>query len=264
MGWEIDIDPVTARRYLSDPSPLGDRLRAAITFDGDTYSFALTEEERCPFLDKDDLCDIIKARGEDALCDVCALHPRFFETVHDIELCGLGLSCEAVCTLLTDAPALRFVSDTGQAFDFAALLDLLGCKTVTDFRFTPRPGAAYYAEILTLMAKTEPIDDAWTQRLGQLSNMVQNIAASAKAYAQTYDRALFDRIYQYITYRQIENLDAYGMNAVLTYGRLCTEFIFLQDAIAPATAAHMRRFSEQIEYSTENVDILMQKITPDR
>ena len=93
-GWEIDIDPETARRYLDAPPPLGDRLRGAIAFDGETHSFRLTEDERCPSLNKSGLCDIITEWGENALCDICREHPRFYETVGDYELQGLGLACE--------------------------------------------------------------------------------------------------------------------------------------------------------------------------
>ena len=36
-----------------------------------SYSFKLTENERCPFLDENNLCKLIIEKGEDFLCDIC-------------------------------------------------------------------------------------------------------------------------------------------------------------------------------------------------
>jgi lysine-N-methylase len=41
MGWEIDIDDVTAAKYLKEKSPFGEKLRENIEF-GETASFRLT------------------------------------------------------------------------------------------------------------------------------------------------------------------------------------------------------------------------------
>ena len=157
-GWEIDVDEESAAYYRALPGRLGDDLRAALAQDEEGFHFRLTDGGRCPFLRPDGLCRLIRELGEDALCDICALHPRFFEELGEEELRGLGLSCEAVCALLTESAApLRFVSDEGESLSFPALLDRLGIDPQgAPLRFTPDPSEARCAEILRRLSETPP------------------------------------------------------------------------------------------------------------
>lgn len=41
IGWEVVIDEDTARRYRAEPGPLGEKLRAAMQFDGEDVCFPL-------------------------------------------------------------------------------------------------------------------------------------------------------------------------------------------------------------------------------
>ncbi|MCI7601425.1 MAG: flagellin lysine-N-methylase, partial [Megasphaera sp.] len=104
-GWDIDIDDVTADYYQQLEGPLGEGIRQHIADGPDGWHFCLTAEGNCPFLRSDGLCQLIRQAGDDILCDICALHPRFFQVVEngggqDIELGGVGLCCEAACELL--------------------------------------------------------------------------------------------------------------------------------------------------------------------
>ena len=45
--------------------------------------------------------------------------------------------------------------------------------------------------------------------------------------------------------------------ALAVFARLSTEFVFMQDALFGFDPEHLRRWSEQIEYSTENVERLL-------
>ena len=78
FGWEIDVDEDTVDYYRGIDGDLGKKLDENIICENDEYHFRLTEEERCPFLRQDGLCEIILDLGEDGLCDICALHPRFY------------------------------------------------------------------------------------------------------------------------------------------------------------------------------------------
>ena len=84
-GWEIDVDPDTVEYYENLEGELGDRLREELCDlpDG-TVCFRLGENERCPFLDDDNLCELILKLGDDALCEICREHPRFYELCLDI------------------------------------------------------------------------------------------------------------------------------------------------------------------------------------
>ena len=97
-GWEIDIDPQSLARYLQDP-----KMQKNISLEG-TPHFILGPEDRCPYLNRDGLCDLILEKGEGELCQICADHPRFrnFWTGR-IEM-GLGLACEEAARIILFAP----------------------------------------------------------------------------------------------------------------------------------------------------------------
>ena len=96
VGWEIDIDEKSAKRYAKVKGEFGEKLRKNIE-DG---HFKLSEGDRCPFLRQDGLCDMICHLGEDCLCDICREHPRFVEVYGDIMERGIGLCCEEGVRLL--------------------------------------------------------------------------------------------------------------------------------------------------------------------
>ncbi len=258
-GWEIDVDAASAARYRAEASPFGEELRAALTETADGAQFRLTADGRCPFLRPDGLCRLILALGEDALCDICALHPRFYAELGGHELCGLGLSCEAVCELLLSSSApLGFLTDAGERLDLAALLRLAGLEPTEELlHFSPEPSPEGYAALLRRMADTEPIDEAWPERLEALRACLPDLVENAVDCAPVRDRGRYDRIFQYILFRQLERAEEVGPARLAAYARLSTEFVFLQDALLGTDAEHLRRWSEQIEYSTENVDRLL-------
>ena len=88
VGWEIDIDEASLEAYNKVAGAFGERLRANIE-DG---HFKLLPHDRCPFLDKDNLCEVYQNLGEDALCDICTEHPRFVEVFGDIMERGSGFA----------------------------------------------------------------------------------------------------------------------------------------------------------------------------
>lgn len=99
IGWEIDIDSDSMERFQNIPGEFGERLRSAIR-PGDPPTFALAAGDRCALLRDDGLCELVLRCGEDSLCDICALHPRFFNEFGEVREEGLGLCCEEVCRLL--------------------------------------------------------------------------------------------------------------------------------------------------------------------
>ena len=254
-GWEIDIDENTLELYQNLSGSWKDKMDAAIVCDDSGAHFRLTEDERCPFLRKDGLCELICAFGEDALCDICALHPRFYELVGPYELAGLGLSCEAVCDLLLaeEGELTLRCEETGEKITLSFLLKSLGCKNAEEsLRFIP---AEDLSGMLLHLERTEPIDEAWTENLCRLREAVKAGAVPALPNGPRYDRML-----QYIVYRSIEYAESAGWPAVLRYAREGVSFVALQDALCGEDPEHLRRWSEQIEYSTENVDLLLSAV----
>ena len=91
IGWEIDIDNTTLEKYKNLKHGYGAHIIDSISMD-DTPHFKLAACERCPHLDEQGLCKIIKEVGEDFLCDICREHPRFYNFTCVAEV-GLGMSC---------------------------------------------------------------------------------------------------------------------------------------------------------------------------
>ena len=98
VGWEIDIDEASAKRYAKVKGAFGEKLRENI----EDNHFKLSPGDRCPFLRQDGLCDMICHLGEDSLCDICREHPRFVEVYGDIMEKGIGLCCEEGVRLLLE------------------------------------------------------------------------------------------------------------------------------------------------------------------
>lgn len=120
-GWEIEVDETTAQGYLAEKGAFGDRLRREIGSEPGEYFFKL-KNNRCPFLNKENLCDIFINLGEDRLCDICREHPRFYNWFGDYTEVGLGLCCEEADRLLfSDSKPLTFVEEVHT--DASDLLD---------------------------------------------------------------------------------------------------------------------------------------------
>ena len=109
--------------------------------------------------------------------------------------------------------------------------------------------------MLLHLEQTEPIDAAWTEELERLRKALK---AGAKPELPTGPR--YDRMLQYIVYRSIEHAESAGWQAVLRYAREGVSFVALQDALYGADPEYLRRWSEQIEYSTDNVELLLNAV----
>ena len=110
IGWEIDIDEDSLARYKSTEGPFFDLFSRYISEseDGSSCFLLQGEEERCPFLNDRNLCDLILNLGEDSLCQICRDHPRFRNEIGSRTEMGLGLCCEeaARIILFSDHPFL--------------------------------------------------------------------------------------------------------------------------------------------------------------
>lgn len=120
-GWEIEIDECTAGRYHDVPGIMGERLKSNITETEEEIYFNLCEGKRCPFLNQENLCDIIIHIGEEYLCDICREHPRHYEWFGDYTEVGLGLCCEEAGRLMfaSETPIRYCVTDSDEDFEIA-------------------------------------------------------------------------------------------------------------------------------------------------
>jgi lysine-N-methylase len=263
-GWDIDIDDVTADYYQQLEGPLGEGIRQHIADGPDGWHFCLTAEGNCPFLCSDGLCQLIRQAGDDILCDICALHPRFFQVVEngggqDIELGGVGLCCEAACELLlSETGPLTFCdSESGRTLGgLPQLLEWLDYP-LPDRELIYQPAMAQkdYERLLDVLSRTEPIDDAWTAQLNALRTDLPRLTGLLTTQ-NLPDDGWYQRVYEYIGYRQLEAFADVPVSVLATYARRNTDFIALTAAATGDLPEAIRRWSEQIEYDTDNVALL--------
>lgn len=121
IGWEIAVDEDTLEKYNTAEGALFEDIRKSVTEDG---CFRLTEGERCPHLLKNGLCRIICEAGEEALCEICREHPRFYNDYGSHAEWGLGLACESAAELILSEAEPYLLSKEEREGEPSELTDL--------------------------------------------------------------------------------------------------------------------------------------------
>ena len=168
IGWGIDRDKI--RKNIEGNEP----------------HFILGKGDRCPFLNDRGLCDIISECGEDAICDICTLHPRFKNFYSAFEETGLGLCCEEAARIILSEkdklclPVPDNMTEEEEIFlrirnkifsllqnrnlsikeRFSALTEKAGIK----FEFSLKNLCDFYLSL-------ERLDDCWTDELMELKEL---------------------------------------------------------------------------------------------
>ena len=250
--------------------PLGESLRQAITVDDEGSHFVFSKEQpMCPLLNENGFCKVVLELGEEGLCDTCHMHPRFYKYIEDLELCGVGLSCEASVELLTEDMQSNQViftieDDNGEfspdeRLTIQNIFELLAFDIDPAlFQYIPSPDAQYYTRLLDLYGTTEPIDEEWTAQISALSHDIDKLTTSVQTYVATHDMSLFNKVFQYILYRQIDMLADYSLEAILSYAKDGVEYILMTSALEGSPLKQVARWSQQIEYDEDNVELLLQ------
>ncbi|MDU3640330.1 MAG: hypothetical protein E7G02_02690, partial [Veillonella sp.] len=112
--------------------------------------------------------------------------------------------------------------------------------------------------LLDLYKTTEPIDEAWTTQVNALSKDIDQVVTSVKSYVHQQDMSIFNKVYQYILYRQIDMLADYSLEAIIGYAKDGTEYMLMTSAIEGNPLKQIARWSQQIEYDEDNVELLLQ------
>lgn len=282
IGWEIDIDEFTLDYYNSIHGEMGERLKKHISYEGDAPHFCMAENERCPFLNSRNLCDIICGLGEDALCDICADHPRFRNYFSDREEIGLGLCCESAGRLIlgnTEKVQLVCIADDGETEELTEeeteifslrerAFDLIQNreKSIDD-----RIKAVYallgeekkereIGEWTELFLSMERLDESWTELLMKLkSTPFERKCEWEKEFENAFTQLLW-----YFIYRQFSLSAEDGrVRERMIFALQSAEFIMLLSAFHKEAygeinlddiAEYSRMYSSEMEYSDENVE----------
>lgn len=115
-GWEVDIDDDTYYYYKVVPGEFGERLRASMAEDEEGCWFPMTCDNRCPFLNDKNLCDIYAALGEESLSCVCTEYPRYYMDIGDYEQIDMSLSCmELGRVFFTETSEITYITEENDA-----------------------------------------------------------------------------------------------------------------------------------------------------
>lgn len=303
IGWEVIIDRDTKTYYENMDNDFGKKIRANITTDdSDCPCFKLDKYERCTFLNKDNLCDIIINCGENSICYICKEHPRFYNDFPLVTEYGLGLCCEEVCRLLIEndeslkfetveddlAPEEFFDCDSeiekeryNKIWDIREAIynilseDLLYNKKIkkivdlTEKHFNEKILLENDYNILARYKKTEPINKEWTEYLNKLNENIAFILEKEIPFDETSNGdKKYSKILAYIIFRHLMSCVRTDTPEFIEYLEFCissVRFIKLCDMKTffekgeitfKDRVDNIKRWSKQIEYNEDNVDLL--------
>ena len=278
IGWEIDVDGDTLKKYKAVSGEFGERLSKNISLDGEAH-FVLAENERCPFLNSDNLCDIIINLGEDYLCGICDAHPRFKNELPDRVEVGLGLCCEAAGRLiLSKKEPVRFLPEIDTDDEIILLRDsiisvLQNRKISLEERIgemLSKLGATSpdIYEWLDLFSELEMLDEGWGKLIEKAKNTTPDFTEFDR-YMQGRETE-YEQLLVYLIYRHFANAPDFdsavsrGLFAVLSYELLhllgATIFTECGSFDFEAQVELARLFSSEIEYSDENLYTILDEM----
>ena len=269
VGWEIDVDGDARQKYAAVTGALGEILRASLEQGEDGVHFALRPDGRCPHLDGQGLCEIIKHLGEGYLCEICREHPRYYNRVGDRLECGVGASCEAAAALILAEAYTAIEPLDGEG-------DLQNGNTCADFdaifarealyRLLSDPTVPYeerLARIARELALPVPLDaERWRALFEGLEYLDEAHRALFVACAADVRRVecvqpACERFLAYLIYRHASPAEdapdfCLSVGFALVLERL---FAALTARGMPPVAAAVA-VSEELEYSTDNTEAI--------
>ena len=131
-GWQIMIDEASLDRYGKETGEFGTRLRNSIDWEEECF---YQNDRRCAFLNEENLCDLYKALGPDALCGTCRMYPRHTEEYEGLRELSLSLSCpEAAKMILSCKEPVHFVEEEDDAEDDFEDFDFMMFSQLEDTR----------------------------------------------------------------------------------------------------------------------------------
>ena len=266
IGWEIDLDKKTLRKYKK----LGDgHILTSIDCD-ETPHFSLEKDERCPHLDENGLCRIIKVYGDGYLCDICREHPRFYhDTVKGLEV-GIGMACEEACRLILteDYTVTEIGKRPGRArtlrFDTLPMRE----KIYAFLSDATLSFSARLAKIADVFSVTFQGEEAYALLFSSLEYMhEENRARFAEALClsvavpevlETYlSRALAYFVFRHVTAAKSEDDASMAIGFSLLLERLLCSLAVKERALTVEAFSDLARtVSEELEYSEENTERL--------
>ena len=288
IGWEIDIDDESLDFYGNVKGNFGERLKKNISFEG-TPHFILGKNERCPFLNSKNLCDIYTNLGEDKLCSICSEHPRFYNEFDTHTEAGLGLCCEEAARIILtkkDPVGLINLPDVSGNFLLKTREELIKIFQTGNLSLKERIySACQYsdkylgysidsavnlstADIKELFLKLERLDESWTYYLKLLEDT--DISGEITDFENESENFITYLLFRHLPKAEFDE----DIPALLSLSIVSCRLISLIFSAVISKNGNIsleerleifRLFSAEIEYSDENIDTifsyLLNKIT---
>ncbi len=253
IGWEIDIDEDTMDLYNSLDGEFAKRIRDSI--EGEVPHFVLQDGERCPFLNQSGLCDIICELGEDAICDICYLHPRFCNFYEDFTEIGLGLCCEEATRIILTEEEKFFIplpsSAENNAFfiERAEVFGVLQNRNISVLERLKELARKYSLtfefsnqELYNFYISLERLDKNWEKELKKLKN------SNGVGIFQRDDlQIFFEQLACYFIFRHFKSGVGFALLSCWVIGAICSGCENLEKMLDI-----VRMYSSEIEYCQEN------------
>lgn len=284
IGWEIDIDPEMAAFYQTVDGPLGERLKQHISMD-DPPHFILGDQERCPFLNDRNLCDIILTLGEEHICGICTDHPRFRNELPGRVETGLGLCCEEAARLILSQKTPVVLEQSGNETCEDSIIQIRDnviaalqnrtkpiSQRVDDMlelccASTPSSDLGQWAQLLL---ELERLDENWTELVLLLKDHWENADADGFELYMDTRQTEYEQFLVYIVYRHLANAyDEDSLAERASFAALAWQLLHQLGAVIWTTTGQFtfeqqvelaRMFSSEIEYSQDNLDRIFDEL----
>ena len=277
IGWEIDIDHISLEKYLAENSSLGNKLSGNIIIDEYPH-FKLTDDERCPFLNSNNLCELILEKGEDFLCQICTDHPRFKNFIGNRMEIGLGICCEAAAAIiLTKKEKTRLITTAEDNNDLSSFEELVldmrqkALLIITDRNMTvekrveklirdfeilfPQKNYSQWADFFLSLERLDPL---WEKEILKL-NIKENENFPVLEFEIPFEQLLVYFIYRHLPLSQGEiDIKAQLAYSVLAYKIICRILSASENPTMAALLELSSLYSSEIEYSEENTDKILE------
>ncbi|MBQ7034040.1 MAG: flagellin lysine-N-methylase [Clostridia bacterium] len=264
IGWEIDVDAPTLEKYRRVPGSFGTRLAESIADTDDGAHFILDAKGRCPFLDQSGLCVIIRTLGKEALCDICSDHPRYRNYFSDRVELGLGLCCEAAAELILfqeEKPEfIRLSGDAPEKPDVAEQQVFCLRELLLDMAFDR--GFSVQERLERIEARCgiclpEKTADEWRNVYETLEILHDDWRKLLQNIGEAKPDIYTPRLFAYFLCRHLPGgLSDGRYQARIAFALHAAIFISTLTKATPLPDA-ARAYSEEIEYSDENLEALL-------
>lgn len=131
IGWRVDVDKKSFQKYRKVQGKMKQKIKECIhrqrgeDIPASNYGkIKLGEQERCSFLNENDLCDIYIELGEENMCVVCKTYPRSLFKMGQFYERSLSITCPEVAhQILNQIEPMEFllVDESLTQLDYAYL-----------------------------------------------------------------------------------------------------------------------------------------------